>query len=678
MSMTAHCRVLPLFTIVAAVPVLLYAGDMEHIRISEDGRWFERAESGRVFRPHGFNYDHDVAGRLIEDYWNDEWASVVHDFQEMKRLGANVVRVHLQFGQFMDAPDKPREAPLRRLKQLLALAEQTGLYLDLTGLGCYHKSDVPKWYDRLSERERWKAQAAFWAAVASCCRESPAVFCYDLMNEPVVPGNKRRSDWLGPALGKKHFVQFITRSAQGRPRHEIARAWIRTLVRSIRREDPQRLVTVGLVPWSVPRPGKPTSGFTPARIAGELDFLSLHIYPEKEKLNEAASIVHELAALGKPLVIEEFFPLKCGIDELQEFVEDVRPEVQGWISFYWGKTLEEYQAGTTIRDAIMSQWLTTFRDRVLRSPPAPYVLVLGTAQDGGLPQLACGGANCRAARRDARLARRVASLLLVDPRPTNSPSSGHAETDPAGPRQWLFDATPDLRAQHVTAMKMTGSPLPTTSRPPLFTGVFLTHAHTGHYLGLAQFGRPAYNAHGQPVYASQRMCRFLDDNGPWSLLVKNGNLVLHPVEPQHRIELGNELFVTPIRVPHRAEFTDTYGYVISGPSRKLLYIPDIDKWERWDAAIEDWIERVDDALVDGTFFADGEVPGRKMSEIPHPFVVETMERLARLPARERRKVWFTHLNHTNPLNDPNSEASRRVRRSGMHVARDGMRFRLSH
>ncbi len=677
MNTVVRFRTLPLLALLAAVPLGLRADGLERIRISDDGPFFELAESGRLFQPRGFNYDHDMAGRLIEDYWTEEWGTVEQDFREMRELGANVVRIHLQFGAFMDSPERPNRESLGRLSKLLALAESTGLYLDLTGLGCYHKSDVPQWYDRLSDEQRWKAQAVFWRAVASCCSNSPAVFCYDLMNEPVVPGNQRRSDWLGPAFGDKHFVQFIARSANQRLRHEIARDWIRMMVRAIRREDPTRLITVGLVPWSVPRPGKLTSGFAPARIAEELDFLSLHIYPKKGELGEAASIVQEFAAIGKPLVIEESFPLKCDTDEMIAFVEDVWPDVQGWISFYWGKTLKEYEAGSTIGDAVMSQWLTGFRDRVLREPPAPYVLVLGTAQDAGLPQLACDCANCRAARRDARLTRRVASLLLVDPRPIASRTSDGVKAASTGARTWLFDASPDLRKQHAMALKVTGATVAANGRPPLFSALFLTHAHTGHYLGLAHFGPPAYNSRGQLVYASRRMCDFLTGNGPWSLLVESGNLVLRPVEPDRRLELASGVSVTPIRVPHRAEFTDTYGYVISGPSRKLLYIPDIDKWERWDAAIEEWIGRVDYALLDGTFFADGEVPGRKMSEIPHPFVVETMERLAKLPAGERRKVWLIHLNHTNPLNDPESAASRQVRRAGMHVARDGIRFRLS-
>jgi aryl-phospho-beta-D-glucosidase BglC (GH1 family) len=184
---------------------------LSFIEIAQDNSCFVRKDSGKKFIPWGFNYDHDEEGRLIEDYWEKEWPKMAEDFGEMKELGANVVRIHMQFGKFMEAADKPNEKSLAQLKKLLTLAEKNGLYIDLTGLGCYHKQDVPAWYDELDEARRWKAQAAFWRAVARTCAESPAIFCYDLMNEPVVPGGKRKEkDWLGPPFAGKHFVQVIT------------------------------------------------------------------------------------------------------------------------------------------------------------------------------------------------------------------------------------------------------------------------------------------------------------------------------------------------------------------------------------------------------------------------------------------------------------------------------------
>jgi hypothetical protein len=185
------------------------------IAVSRDRKGFVLGPSGRPFVPWGLNYDHDVEGRLIEDYWDTEWPAVEAHFGQMKRLGANVVRVHLQLGRFMERPDKARTEALDRLGHLLALAERLRLYLDVTGLGCYHKGDVPAWYDRLSEQERWAVQARFWQALAGRCAASPAVFCYDLMNEPVVPGGRRPDrDWLGPPFAGKHFVRLCRKPSE--------------------------------------------------------------------------------------------------------------------------------------------------------------------------------------------------------------------------------------------------------------------------------------------------------------------------------------------------------------------------------------------------------------------------------------------------------------------------------
>src|SRR5262245_28662798 len=209
--------------------------EMEWVQVGKDKKTFVLETSQRRFIPWGFNYDHDQEGRLLEDYWDAEWAKVEKDFAAMRKLGANVVRIHLQFGKFMEAADKPNGKALDRLADLVALAERERLYLDLTGLGCYHKKDVPAWYDRLGEQERWDAQARFWEAVAGRCAKSPAVFCYDLMNEPVVPGGKRKEgDWLGPAFGGKHFVQCVALDQQERERPAIARQWIRRLTAAIR------------------------------------------------------------------------------------------------------------------------------------------------------------------------------------------------------------------------------------------------------------------------------------------------------------------------------------------------------------------------------------------------------------------------------------------------------------
>lgn len=333
----------------------------ERVRVSDDGRGFVLQPSGRAFVPRGFNYDHDESGRLIEDYWTEEWPKVADDFREMKELGANVVRIHLQLGKFLKDAQTPNAEALDRLGRLLELAESQGLYLDLTGLGCYHKKDVPEWYDRLDEAGRWAAQARFWEAVAARGASSPAVFCYDLMNEPVVPGGRRNDgDWLGGAFAGKHFVQFLTLDQADRPRADIARAWVKTLVSAIRRHDPHHLITVGLVDWSLDRPKTLTSGTPPQALVGDLDFLCVHLYPETGKLDQAMDKLRDFA-VGKPVVIEETFPLKCGTEEFGRFIEQSRAVASGWIGFYWGKTAEECRRSGTIGDALMLGWLDYFR-----------------------------------------------------------------------------------------------------------------------------------------------------------------------------------------------------------------------------------------------------------------------------------------------------------------------------
>ena len=366
------------FSVVAAVfglcflPVILATSqeksEMPWIFVSKDKKGFVLDPSGKPFIPWGFNYDHDDKGRLIEDYWDEEWPTVEAHFGQMKKLGANVVRVHLQLGKFMDGLDKANEKSLDRLAKILRLAEKERLYLDLTGLGCYHKKDVPGWYDNLSEKDRWAVQARFWQAVAGRCKDSPAVFCYDLMNEPVVSGGKRKDgDWLAAPLAGKHFVQFINLDHQDRPRPDIARQWVSHLTAAIREKDRRHLITVGLVEWSLDRPGL-TSGFAPAKIAVDLDFISVHLYPKAGKLKDALETLAGFS-VGKPVVIEETFPLACSPKELEEFIDGSKKHAVGWIGFYWGKPPDELRRSKTISDALTLGWLELFEKRAkVREP----------------------------------------------------------------------------------------------------------------------------------------------------------------------------------------------------------------------------------------------------------------------------------------------------------------------
>jgi pyrroloquinoline quinone biosynthesis protein B len=275
-------------------------------------------------------------------------------------------------------------------------------------------------------------------------------------------------------------------------------------------------------------------------------------------------------------------------------------------------------------------------------------VVLGIAQDGGVPHIGCRQSLCVRARRDPSRRQRVASVGLID--------------DRAGQR-FLIDATPDMAAQ-LESLNL-GRTLADARRP--VDGILLTHAHIGHYTGLMYFGREALGAHAVPVYATARMAAFLRTSGPWSQLVSLGQIELREVEAGRETVLTPSLAVTPIRVPHRDELSDTVGYVVRGPTAALLYVPDIDKWEKWDRRVEDEVARVDTALVDGTFFSADELPGRGVQDVPHPLVSETAARLAALSSR----VVFIHLNHTNPLLW-DERARREVRGRGFRVAAEGL------
>ena len=364
---------------------------LEHIRVSDDGSHFVRATSGDRFVVWGVNYDHDGDGRLLDEYWIDEWDTVVEDFREIKSLGANCVRIHLQVGKFLDAPDQPSAAALTQLKKLVRLAEETGLYLDVTGLACYHKANVPDWFDALDESQRWAAQAVFWKAIAETCSGSPAIFCYDLMNEPILPGKDPETDWLAGDFGGKHFVQRISLDLKGRTREDVAKAWVNQMVEAIRQHDQQHMVTVGVIPWVFAFGGGKPLFYSP-EVGKRLDFVSVHFYPEKEKVDKALTAL-KAYEVGKPLVIEEMFPLKCGADELLDFVDRSASHTDGWVSFYWGQTAEQLRgkAKPTIGDAITAGWLEKFQEKsatiVPRTPqgdastPLPILQLPGTGTD---------------------------------------------------------------------------------------------------------------------------------------------------------------------------------------------------------------------------------------------------------------------------------------------------------
>ncbi len=284
------------------------------------------------------------------------------------------------------------------------------------------------------------------------------------------------------------------------------------------------------------------------------------------------------------------------------------------------------------------------------------LIVLGTAQDAGSPQIACQKDCCKKLFSNPKSSRFVSSIGLVDYN---------------NQKTYLFDATPDIAEQINTLSKSFAD-----STQILPDAVFLTHAHIGHYTGLMYFGREALGAKEVNVYAMPRMSNFLKTNGPWSQLCNLKNISINQIDSLEQIQLETNLSVIPIWVPHRDEFSETVGYLINGPNKKALFIPDIDKWNKWDESIVKWLEKVDYAFLDATFYDGVEINNRDISEIPHPFVIESMELFKNLSKAEKLKVYFIHLNHTNPLLDINSEAYSTVLSNGFNVARQNQSVKL--
>ena len=284
------------------------------------------------------------------------------------------------------------------------------------------------------------------------------------------------------------------------------------------------------------------------------------------------------------------------------------------------------------------------------------LMILGVMQDGGRPHMGCNKACCLDQDLGLRPREGVVSLGLFD-----------REFD----RRYLFEATPDLTQQW---QKMQ-SVFPVDSAQAM-DGIFLTHAHIGHYTGLALLGKEVMATNDVPVYAMPKMREFLSQNGPWNQLIEQNNIQLMPINHQKPLFLSPNLQVTPFLVPHRDEYSETVGFRISGPNKSALFIPDIDKWNRWDQSILELIKSVDYAFVDATFFNGDELPNRDMNQVPHPFVVESMALFENLSKQDKAKVHFIHFNHTNPIADPTSAASKSVLQAGFKRAKVGTVFSM--
>jgi len=285
---------------------------------------------------------------------------------------------------------------------------------------------------------------------------------------------------------------------------------------------------------------------------------------------------------------------------------------------------------------------------------SPYVVVLGIGQDAGVPQMGCDSPFCRKAWKNAKLRQMVSSIALVSP---------------ATKERWIFDATPDLPEQFQLLKEITGDYSNTLS------GIFLTHAHVGHYTGLMYLGRESMNSKDVKVYTMPRMKQMLETNAPWSQLVSIKNISLQSLANKEKTKLSESLSVEPFLVPHRDEFSETVGFKIVSSNKSLIFIPDIDKWQKWSEKLEDVVKASDYVLIDGTFYADGEI-NRPMSEVPHPFVSETAELLKSLPLSEKNKVYFIHFNHSNPLVQGNQRNIKELKTNGFNITFQGQKINL--
>lgn len=351
-------------------PIAAQRAPLERVRIAEDGKGFILADSRTPFVPWGFNFVGRF-GRIVEEYWEDDWPSVEADFRRMRDLGANVVRLHLQVGTYMATAEDVNPKAIQRLQDTLNLARDCGLYLKLTGLGCYHLNAVPPWYDQLAEADRWEVQARFWEAIAQACAGHPAVFCYDLMNEPVITQAKEgEHPWLLGEMEGFYFVQRISNNPAGRTSQAIAEAWVQKLTEAIRRHDRDHLVTIGVIPWAQVFPGAKPLFYAPD-VARHLDFVSVHFYPKSGEVDKALTAL-AVYDVGKPLVVGEIFPLHCTLEELDQFIDGASDRVEGWISHYFGHSIEEHEAGAKPAGELVAKFLKYWREKGTRLTNKPH------------------------------------------------------------------------------------------------------------------------------------------------------------------------------------------------------------------------------------------------------------------------------------------------------------------
>lgn len=284
--------------------------------------------------------------------------------------------------------------------------------------------------------------------------------------------------------------------------------------------------------------------------------------------------------------------------------------------------------------------------------------VLGSAQDAGIPQLGRYNANSNAARKDPSLRRYAVCLGLYNP--NNN-------------KRYIIEATPDLREQ----VDLLNQELPQENLPalPAIDGVLLTHAHMGHYTGLMFLGFESANTKETPVWCTKSMGDYLSTNGPWSQLVEFKNIALNEITYDTEFTIDEDIKATAIHVPHREEYSDAVGFILNIHDQKVLFIPDVDRWDVWDTKIEELVSEMDYAFLDGTFYSLDEIKARDYTKVRHPLIEMSMERMQQVADAGKTKIHFIHFNNTSlVLSDPKVKQS--ILDHGFYVAEEGMRFSL--
>lgn len=287
----------------------------------------------------------------------------------------------------------------------------------------------------------------------------------------------------------------------------------------------------------------------------------------------------------------------------------------------------------------------------------PYVVILGIAQDGGLPHIGCNESCCAEAWKKPSSKKNATCIGIIDPKTQ---------------QRWIIEASQDLRYQ----LNYLDTICPKRKKSTVLDGIFITHGHIGHYMGLIYLEKAMLSSEKIPVYTMPKMGKYLSANRPWKDTIQQKNITLHFLEDQKSVQLNKRISITPFLVPHRADYAETVGYIITGPKKSYVFIPDLDHWEGMKTPIEEYISQTDGALLDATFFNRTELKHRDMSKVPHPTIEESMQQFAVLPTKEKKKIHFIHLNHTNPVLNTKSNQYKRVVKNGFRVAKERQNFPL--